>query len=222
MRRNKDVIENDFPNKQIEKRIVEKNLNLESNKNQGLEIKHSKSDNNFDDIVSENKVKEIINHSKIPINAPNYYNVNNNNNNNFTNLPEHNIDFKAIPKTNINLENLKNQYNANTANNDTNIKKIFRRDNNNNNNKFERKNNNNNYGNNNNNKFIRKYDEFYIKEEDMNFENNKVNCSEYNLNNRKFQPEIIPDNSLYYYKFSKNQDNDLVKNNRNIIKANFK
>jgi len=210
LRKPKEISESDVQ-KKGKLIVIEKNLGKEPSID--LELKISKSDNNFDDSVSENKVKEIISHSKIPINAFNLTD-------NLKNQAEHNIDFKAIPKTNINLEDLKNQYNANYNKNENKIKKIFRRDNKAN---FTTSNDQNDLVNKNNygkkiDKFVRKYDQFYMKEEEMTFKN-KANCSEYNQENRKFKNENIPNNSIYYFKYSIYEENDNVKNNKNIIKT---
>ena len=171
--------------------------------------------------MSETKVKEIIKHGRAPINTNNdYYNCNE--------QSEYNIDFKAIPKTGINLEELKDQYNEKTCKNENTIKKVYRRDNNNNNshNKNNKSNRfydtnilNNNENRRFNDKFVRKFDQFYMKEDDKNF-GNSVNCSEYNQSNRIFKPEVIPLNSVYYFKFSPNDQNNSLKENKNVIKTN--
>jgi hypothetical protein len=219
LRRPKEVNEINFHAK--EKLIViEKHYGKAADFENKIESQYSKSETNSNEIVTETKVKEIIYHEKAPINTNNDYNNCNQQN-------EYSIDFKAIPKTGINLEELKNQYNEKTCKNENIIKKVYRRDNNKNynNNKNNRNNhfNDPNILNNNENrlfneKFVRKFDQFYMKEDEKNL-GNSVNCSEYNQSNRIFKPEVIPLNSVYYFKFSPNDQNNSLKENKNVIKT---
>lgn len=235
LRNSKKTNETDVPSN--EKLIViEKHFGKQVEIENFNDLKFSKSDNNFDEIVSEAKVKEIIHQARTPLNLNNNYNYNQSN---FQAEQQHNVDFRAVPKTNVNLEDLKNQYNENTTKNENKIKKVYRRDNNNNNNFNNNNNNRSNYNNNINNNFndsnilnnneqkrglkdgfIRKYDQFYMKNDEVNF-GNAVNCTEYNEGNRIFKPKIIPTNSIYYFKFSSNNNDEITSliSNKNVIKT---
>lgn len=181
-----------------------------------LNIRSSKSDNNFHQNFNENKIRSFINpnaNSNSNTLNKNLIDMNfshnqtkfeiNYNSNIDTNTNEYNLnqEYKAVSR-NIDLEDLKNKYNETTSTNQMKIKKVFRRGENSKNAVIDVK-------------FLRRNDEVLIKEEDFDHEN-KLNSTEYNKN-RLFLPEIIPSNSLYYYKFSENEMSDTIQNNKNII-----
>ncbi len=212
---------------------IEKHFGKETEIENKFDLKFSKSDNNFDESVNETKVKEIINHARIPLNInANFYNNNSKNAAAYNQQAERNVDYKAIPKNNINLEELRNQYNENTTKNESKIKKIYRRNNNNFDNRNNNFNNNNNKNDNSNepnvlnnkenrrfkNNFVRKYDQFYMKDDEVNL-GNAINCTEYNQSNRIFKTEIIACNSVYYFKFSPNVETNGMRSNKNVIKT---